>query len=93
MNEAESVFAKAYSLVEVPYVEPSFLGSPNVKYMVTRSHVIPMNNMNNVMCYYNYDMCYVYDVVCCVQNVKYDDACYSHGINFLIQIWKDHILS
>ena len=92
MNEAK-VFAKANSLVEVRYVETSFLGSLNVKYMILRSHGIQMNDMNNVMCYMNYDMCYVYDVVCCVQNVKYDDACYSHGITFLIQIWKAHKLS
>ena len=52
-----------------------------------------MNDMNNVMCYMNYDMCYVYAVMCCVQNVKYDDAYYSHGITFLIQIWKAHKLS
>ena len=43
MNEADFVFAKADSLVEVPYVVPSFLGSLNVKYMVPRSHCIPMN--------------------------------------------------
>ena len=34
--------------------------------------------MNNVMCYMNYDKCYVYVIVCCGQNVKYDDACNSH---------------
>ena len=69
MNEVDSVFAKANSLVEVPYVEASFLGSLNVKFMIPRSHGILMNNMNNVMCYMTYDMCYVYVVVCCVQNV------------------------
>ena len=93
MNEADSMFAKADSLVEVPYVEPPFLGSLNVKSMIPRSHCIRINDMNNVMCYMNYDMCYVYAVVCCVQNVKYDDACYSHGITFLIQIFKAHKLS
>ena len=51
------------------------------------------NDMNNVMCYMNYDMCYVYAVVNCVQNVMYDGACYSHGITFLIQIWKANNLS
>ena len=71
------MFAKSDSLVEVSYVEPSFWGSLNVKSMISRSHGIRMNDMNNVMCYMNYDMCYVYAVVCCVQNVKYDDACYS----------------
>ena len=78
MNEADSVFAKADSLVEALYVEPSFSGSLNVKSMIPRSHGILMNDMNNVMCYIN---------------VKYDDACYSHGITFLIQIWKVHKLS
>ena len=86
MNEANSVFAKADSLVGVPYVEPSFLRSLNVKSVIPRSHGILMNNMNNVMCYTNYNMCYVYVFLCCVQNDKYDDACYFHGINFLIQI-------
>ena len=52
-----------------------------------------MNDMNKYMCHMNYDMCYVYVVVCCVQNVKYDDACYSHGITFLIKIWKANNLS
>ena len=93
MNEADSVFAKADSLVEVPYVEPSFLRSLNVKSMILRSHGILMNDMNNVMCYINYDMCYVYDVVCSVQNFKYDDTCYSHVITFLIKILKVHKLS
>ena len=59
MNEVDSVFSKAESLGEVPYVEPSFLGSLNVKFMIPRSHGIRMNDMNNVMCYMNYDMCYV----------------------------------
>ena len=77
MNEADFVFAKEGSIVKVPYVEPSFLGSLNVKSRIPRSHGIQMNDMKNVMCYRNYDMCYVYAVVCCVQNVKYDDACYS----------------
>ena len=87
------MFAKADTLVKVPYVEPSFLGNLNVKSMIPRSHVIRMNNMNNVMCYRNYNMCYVYAFVGCVQNVKYNNACYYHVITFLIQIWKSHKLS
>ena len=75
MNEVDSVFGKEDSLVEVPYVETSFFGSLNVKSMILRSHVLRMNDMNNVMCYVNYNMCYVYAVVCCVQNFKYDDSC------------------
>ena len=69
------MFGKEDSLVEVPYIEPLFLGSLNVKFMIPRSYGIQMNDMNNVMCYMNYDMCYVYAVVCCVRNVKYDGAC------------------
>ena len=60
--------------------------------MIPRSHGIQIKDMNNVMYYMNYDMCYVYDVVCCVKNIKFDGACYSHGINFIIQIWKAHKL-
>ena len=63
MDEADSVFAKSYFLVEVPYVGPSLLGSLNVKSMIPRSHGIQMNDLNNVMCYMNYDMCYVYVVL------------------------------
>ena len=40
MNEADSMFAKAESLVEVPYVKPSFLESLDVKSMIPRSHGI-----------------------------------------------------
>ena len=63
MNESDYVFAKADSLVEVPYVELSFLGSLNVNSMIPRSHGILMNHMKNIMCYMNYDMCYVYSFV------------------------------
>ena len=59
MNEVDSVFAKADPLVEVSYVESSFLRSLNVKSMIPRSRGIRMSDMNNVMCYMNYDMCYV----------------------------------
>ena len=45
MYEAESVFAKAHSLVEVPYVEPSFLGSLDVKSMFPMFHGISMNDI------------------------------------------------
>ena len=38
-------------------------------------------------------MCFVYVVVCYVQNVKYDGTCYSDGITLLIQILKVHSLS
>ena len=51
MNEAESVFANEDSLVEVPSVDPSFLGCLNVKYTIPRSHGICMNDIKEVMCY------------------------------------------
>ena len=59
MNEAGSVFAKEGSLVEVSYVEPSFLGSLDVKSMIPKIHGICTNYMKDVMCYMQYDMCYV----------------------------------
>ena len=93
MNEANSVFDKQGSLVEVPYVETSFLGSLDVKFMIPKFHGIWTNDMQNAMCYMQYVMCYVQDVMCCVKYDKYDDACYSHGMTFLIQIWKIHSLS
>ena len=40
MNEEDSVFAKEGSLFEVPYVEPSFLGSLDVNSMIPTSHGI-----------------------------------------------------
>ena len=45
------MFAKTDSLVEVPYVEPSFLESLNVMSMILRSHGILMNDMKDVMYY------------------------------------------
>ena len=93
MNEVDFMFAKSDSLVEVPYVEPSFMGSLNVESMIPMSHGIRMIDMNNVRCYRNYDKCNVYAVVCCVQNVKNDDECYSHVITFPIQILNAHKLS
>ena len=59
MNEADSVFSKADTLVEVPYVEPSFLISLNVKSMIPRYHGIWMNDMKDVMYYMQNNMCYV----------------------------------
>ena len=93
MNEADSVFAKVDSLVEVPCVEPSFLGCFNVKSIIPRSHGIRINDMNKVMCYRTYDTLYVYAVLCYVQNIHYDYVYYSHGIVYLIQILKDHKFS
>ena len=40
MNEADSVFAKEGSLVDVPYFEPSFLESLDVKSMIPKFHGI-----------------------------------------------------
>ena len=59
MNEEDSVFSKEGSLVDVPYVEPSFLGSLNIKSMISRSHGIWTNEMNVFMCYMHYVMCFV----------------------------------
>ena len=81
MNEADSVFSKEGSLVDVPYVEPSFFGSINVKSMIPRSHDIWKNDVNYVIWYVQY-------VMCCLQNDKYDDAYYSHDMTFLNQIWQ-----
>ena len=75
MNEADSLFAKEGSLVEVSYVEPSFLGSLDVKSMIPRSHGIWTNAMKNVISYMQYVMCYVQDVMWCVKYDNYDDAC------------------
>ena len=81
MNEAEFVFAKEGSLVEVPYVEPLFWGvlmsSPWFQGLMEYERIIWTTW---------YDMC-------CLQNDKFDDACYTHGMTFLIQIWKVHCLS
>ena len=88
MNERrDSVFAKENSLVEVLYVEPSFQESLNVKSLIPRSRYIRMNDMNNIMCYVSYDMFHVKYFMCFLQNNKFDDACYTHGITFQIRIW------
>ena len=59
MNEEDSVIAKEGSLVKVPYVEPSFLGSVDVKFMIPKSHGVWTNDMKDVMCYMQYGMLYV----------------------------------
>ena len=51
MDEADSVFANEDSLVEVPSVEPSFLGCLDVKSMIQRSYSIWMNDIKEVLCY------------------------------------------
>ena len=48
MNEADSVFSKEGSLVEVPCVEPSFWEVLYVMSMIPRSHGIRKNDMNYV---------------------------------------------
>ena len=90
MNEVDSLFAKEGLLIEVPYVEPSFLESLDVKSMIPMSHGIWTNDMQIAMCYMQYVMCYVQNVIWCVQHDKYDDACYSHGMALLMQIRKVH---
>ena len=59
MNEADSVFAKKGSRIEVPYFEPSFLGSLDVKSMIPKSQGVWTNDIKDVMCYMQYVMCYV----------------------------------
>ena len=59
MNEPDFVFAKEGSLDEVSYVEPSFWEWFNVKFIIPSSHGIWSNNMKDVMCNMQYDMCYV----------------------------------
>ena len=59
MTESDSVFAKEGSLVEVSYVKPSFLGSLDIKSMIPKLHGILTNEMKDVMCNMQYDMCYV----------------------------------
>ena len=87
MNEADSVFAKEGFLVEVPYVENSLV-SPNVKSVIPRSHGIWTNQLKYDMCYMEYVMCYMQYGMCFVQYDTYDDACYSHGMTFLIDFGK-----
>ena len=45
------MFANEDSLVEVPSVEPSFLGCLDVKSMIQRSYSIWMNDIKEVLCY------------------------------------------
>ena len=92
MKETGSMLAKADSLLEVPYVEPHF-GKSWCQVHIPWSHGIQTNDMHHVMCYMNYNMCFVYVVVWCVQNVKDDGACYSHGLTFLIKILTAYKLS
>ena len=67
-NEADSMFAKAESLVEVPYVKPSFLESLDVKSMIPRSHGIWMNDIKDVMFNMWYNIC---NMLCALQNDKF----------------------
>ena len=87
MNEWNRLYvSNESSLVEVLYVEPSFLRSFDVKSMIPWSHGIWTNDMKNVMCYMQYVMCSVQDVMCCVYYDTYDYASYSNGMTFQIKI-------
>ena len=81
MNEADSVFSKEGSVVEVPYVEPSFgevlMSSPWSEGLMEYERMI----CGIFACYMKY-------VICCVQYEKNDDACYSHSMIFLIRFVK-----
>ena len=48
---------EADSLVDVPYVDTSFLGSLNVNSVIPRSNVIRTNDMKYVIFYMQYEMC------------------------------------
>ena len=77
MNEADSVFAKKGSRIEVPYFEPSFLGSLDVKSMIPRSHGIWMNDIKEFMCYMQnvlYAIWYVLFVNAVWKCEKFDDV-------------------
>ena len=58
MNELGSVFSKEGSLIEVPYVATTFMGSLDLK-SIPKSHGKWTNDMKNVMCYMQYVMCYM----------------------------------
>ena len=47
-----------------------------------------MNEIKYDMCDMQYVMCYMQYFMCCVQYDMYDDACYSHGMTFLIRFGK-----
>ena len=63
-NEADYVFDKVDSLVEVPYVEPPFLGNLNVNSMIPMSRGIPMKWYEQR--YVLYELWYVLCVRCYV---------------------------
>ena len=89
MNEADSVFAKEGSLVEVPYVEPSFwnvlMSSAWFQGIMAYEWMIWQKLC--VICYVLWYVLYEY-VMCCVQSDIYDDVRYCHGMTFLIKFWN-----
>ena len=75
MKEEDYVFAKADSLVHVPYVEPLFgeflKSSPWFKDPMEYESMIW-----TMLCVIGIMICSMCNaIVCCVQNVKYDDSC------------------
>ena len=89
INEADSVFVNKDSLVEVPYVEPSFwkvlMSSPWFPGLMAYEWMIwkKQGGIGYVLWYVIYK-----DVICCVQYNIYNDACYSNGMTFLTQFGK-----
>ena len=76
MNEPDSVFAKEGSLVDVPYVEPSFwevlMSSPWFQSLMVYGRMI-------------------WNMICAnKQYVTYDDVCYTHSMTFLIDFLQVH---
>ena len=56
MNEADSVFATEGSLVEIPYIEPSFFGILDVMSMI--QSLMAYERIYE-RCYVLYEICYV----------------------------------
>ena len=85
MTEADSVFSKEGSLVEVPYIEPSFLEV--LMLCQWFKGLMPYGQtIWNILCSNKqYVMWFVQYVTC-------DDACYSHIMTFLIRFWQVHWL-
>ena len=81
MKEANYLFPKEGSLVEVPYVEPRFVEvlmlCPPIKRLTTYERMI----CNTFTCYVKY-------VLCCVQYEENEDVSYSYSMTFLILFGK-----
>ena len=59
MNEADSMFANEYSLVEVPYVEPSFL-----EILISSPWFQSLMAYQGIICTMWYDLCNMLCAIC-----------------------------